>query len=220
MTIEPDDSTTTFKALPIFSTLRSNLALVDAFLRRSTIETRNYNGTDLGFLGAEPGEEQLNIHNRSVTVIVVALLYQTLENYSDLRRINPRLEDPGLEAFFKSLGGRRKLFDGMKIVRKGVFHVRSLRSWRSRNARFLEEVCDERGGILAVMSELRRLLYDFTEKVFVGDLRIWPDSVYDDMERWRRERPELVQKLESGDIKFSEYIEAILSPENETPESG
>ena len=218
--IEADNSTVTFKVLPIFSTLRSNLALVDAFLRRSTIETRNYNGADLGFLGVEPGEEQLNIHNRSVAVIVVALLYQTLENYSDLRRISPKLGDPGLEAFFKSLGGRRKLFDGMKTVRKGVFHVRSLRSWRSRNARFLDEVCDERGGVLAVMSELRRLLYDFTEKVFVGDLRIWPNSVYDDMERWRSARPELVQKLESGDIKFSEFMDAMLSPESETSESG
>ena len=38
MTIEPDDLITTFKALPIFDTMRANLATADAFVRRSFLE--------------------------------------------------------------------------------------------------------------------------------------------------------------------------------------
>ena len=219
MSLEPDYSTT-FKALPIFSTMRSNLAMADAFLRRSIIETSNYKNEDLGFLGVAPGEEQSNTHNRSVTLIVVALLYHCLENYFDLVRISPRLEDRGLQDFFKSLGSRRQFVDGMETVRKGVFHVRSARSWRSRSVRFLDEACVRRGGVLAVMSELRELLYDFTEKVFIGELKIWPDDVYEHSERMKNAIPGLKEKFESGEIEFSEYLEAMLSSDEDAPESG
>ena len=220
MTTEPDHFAATFKALPIFSTMRSNLAMVDAFLRRSIIEPSNYKNEDLGFLGVAIGKEQLDVHNRSVTLIVVALLYQSLENYFDLTRIYPRLEDPSLQDFFKGLGGRRRFVESMKTVRKGVFHVRSARSWRSRSVRFLDEVCGERGGVLSVMSELRMLLYDFTENVFMGKLRIWPDYLYEEMERMEIARPDLREKLESGEIEFTEYMDAILSPEGKAPAPG
>ncbi|MXX52661.1 MAG: hypothetical protein F4Z35_01520 [Dehalococcoidia bacterium] len=116
-----------------------------------------------------------------------------------------------METFFKSLGSRRKFFDGMKTVRNGVFHVRSLRSWRSRNIRFFGEICDECGGILTVMSELHRLLYDFTGKVFSGELRIWPDFIYEDWDRLERERPELIGKLETGNVDILEVIDAMDS---------
>ncbi len=218
MTIDPDVLTVTFKALPVFRTMRSNLAMVDAFLRRSRVEEHSYNGEDLGFLGVEPGEEQLDIHNRSVMLIVVALLHQCIENYLALRRIDSRLEDPVLEAFFKSLGSRRQFFGGMKAVRNGVFHVKSVRSWRNRNVRFFDEVCDKRGGILAVMSELRSLFYDFTEKVFLGELRIWPDSIYEDIAKRAKQHPELQQRLDSGEITISEYLDATLFTQNETSE--
>ena len=219
MATEPNHFDATLKALPIFSTMRSNLAMVDAFLRRSIIETSDYKDEDLGFLGVAPGRDQLEIHNRSVTLIVVALLYQSLENYLDLTRIDPRLEDPSLQDFFKRLGGRRRFLESMKTVRKGVFHVRSTRSWRSRSARFFDEVCGERGGVLPLMSELRMLLYDFTEKVFIGKLRIWPDYFYEEMERMEIARPGLREKLESGEIEFTEYMDAILSPEENAPGS-
>ena len=208
MTTEPDDSIAAFKALAIFSTLRSNLALADAFLRCSMIEESNYKHEDLGFLAVAPGEDQLTIHNRSVTLIVVALLYQSLENYLNLVRIRPGLVHSELEGFFDSLGSRRRFIDGMKQVRDGVFHVRSLRSWRRREVRHFGEVCEKRGGSVAVMSELRELLYDFTERVFLGELRIWPDVIYADIERQRQARPDLVEKLESGEIDFFEFMEA------------
>ncbi len=198
MTTEPEVVMTSFKSLSVFSTLRSNLAMVDAFLRRSVIKTSNYTDIDLGFLGVPPGKEQSNVHNQSVSLIVVALL-----------------EDPSLEAFFKSLRSKRRFVDGMKTVRDGVFHIRSLRSWRSRGVRFYYEVCNERGGVSNVVSELRGLFYDFTEKVFLGKLRIWSDFVYEDMERLREERPELIQKLERGEIEFSEFIDATLSSETD-----
>ena len=62
------------------------------------IEPSNYK-KKLGFLGVALGKEQLDVHNRSVTLIVVALLHQSLENYFDLTRIDPRLEDPSLQDF-------------------------------------------------------------------------------------------------------------------------
>ena len=190
--------------------MRSNLAMMDGYLRRSRIESSNWKGEDLGFLGMPLGEEQTNVHNRSVTLVIVALLYQCLENYFDLVRIDSRLNDPSLEAFFDNLGSRRRFIDGMKAVRGGVFHVRSLRSWRRRNVRYFGEVCDHRGGVSVVISELRKLLYDFTEKVFIGELRIWSDSIYENMERLKIESPHLVDKLESGEIDFAEFMEVSL----------
>ena len=200
--------------------MRANLAMVDAFLRRSIIETSNYKDEDLGFLGVAPGEEQLNIHNRSVTLIVVALLYHCLENYFDLVRVSPGLEDRGLQDFFNTLGSRRQFVDGMKTVRKGVFHVRSPRSWRGRGVNFLDKTCARRGGLLAVMSELRGLLYDFTEKVFMGELKIMPNDVYEHSEKIRNAMSGLKEKFESGEIEFSEYLEAMRSSEEDAPESG
>ena len=200
--------------MPVFSTMRSNLAMVDAFLRRSIIEEHNYRSEDLGFLGIASGELHIQTHNRSVTLVIVALLYQCLENYFDLTRISSRLEDPELQNYLNRLGSNRRFLDGMKKVRHGVFHVRSLRSWRRPSVRYFEEVCDKRGGVLAVMMELRGLLYDFTEKVFLGELRIWPDSVHEEMERLERARPDLIEKLESGEIDITEFLETGVETDN------
>ena len=213
MSLEQDDFSTSMKAVPIFFTMRSNLAMVDAFLRRSVIEISNDQSDDLGFVWTHPGEQQLSIHNRSITTIVVALLYQTLENYWALKRVKPALEYPGLENFLNDLGGSGKFVDGMEIVRKGVFHVRSLRSWRSQKVASFDKICQQRGGTSVVIRELRNLLYDFTEKVFLGELRIWPDDGYEELNRMELARPDLREKLESGEIEFAEYMEAILFSE-------
>ena len=93
--------------------MRSNLAMVDASLRRSTLEATNYKGEDLGFLGTKPGADQMNTHNRSTAVIVVALLFQALKNYSDMKRISARLEDPSLENFLNGLKNKNQFIDGM-----------------------------------------------------------------------------------------------------------
>ncbi len=217
---EQGNFSTSWKAVPIFFTMRSNLAMVDAFLRRSVIETSNYQGDDLGFLWSNPGEHQLSIHNRSITTIVISLLFQVLGNYWALKRIRPTLEYPILEDFLRDLGSSGKFFDGMEIVRKGVFHVRSLRSWRSQSVISFDKTCQQRGGTLVVMQELRNLLYDFTEKVFLGELRIWPDDVYEELNRKELARPDLREKLESGEIEFPEYVEAILSLEEKVPGGG
>ena len=215
MTIEPDDSITAFKALAIFSTLRSNLALADAFLRNSIIEVAGYGGEDLGFLSVVPGKDQLSIHNRSVTMIVVALLFDCLENYCHLVRIRPRLEDPLLQKFFDGLVSRRRFIRGMKRVRDGVFHVRSRRTWRGRDVRHFDSVCAVRGGTLTVMAELHGLFYGFTERIFQGELQIWPDSVCEEIDRWEQERPNLVKRFRTGEINIVEFIEARLEEEHD-----
>lgn len=198
-----------FKALAVFSTLRSNLAMVDAFSRSSRLETSNYNGSNLGFLGVEPGKGQMNTHNRAVTIIQVALLYHTLENYIDIKRINPRLEDPDLEDFLNGFQSRKQFVGGMKTIRKGVFHVQSFRIWHSRKVVSFEEICSQRGGLDSVMEKLRKLLYDFTAKIFLGELKIWPPYIYEDRKLMERERPDFVEKLERGEVDFSEYLQVM-----------
>ncbi len=185
----------------------------DAFSRRSVIETSNYNNEDLGFLFKMPGEEQVNVHNRSVTVIVVALLYQSLDNYFIIKRLKPNLKYVILDDFLGDLESQFSFLDGMRTIRNGVFHIRDPKSWRSRSVDSFHEGCMNRGGVLATMTELLNLLYGFTEKVFGGELRIWPESVYEQIENLDKARPDLKTKLENGKISFAEYVEAILFSE-------
>ena len=60
------------------------------------------------------------------------------------------------------------------------------------------------------MAELRTLLYDFTEKCFSGRLKIWPMSLYEQQERTERERPDLIARLENGQVDFSQFMEAMM----------
>ena len=89
-----EDVDSTFKALAVFRNLRTNLALFSSFARRSGLEPANYSGEDLEYLGVEPGENQLKIHNGAINTILVALVTQALSNYFELKSIKPRLEDP------------------------------------------------------------------------------------------------------------------------------
>ena len=93
---DAEDFGASFKGLAVFQTLRSNLALFSAFARQSGLEPENYSGQDLGFLGVEAGENQLKVHNRAMGHLLLALVAQALNNYVELKRINPRLEDADL----------------------------------------------------------------------------------------------------------------------------
>ena len=127
----------TFKALPVFQTLTTNLALFSSFARRSVLEPANYSGEDLEFVGVEPGDNQLRVHNGAITTILVALATQALSNYFEIKSIKPRLEDPDLEKFLDDLHDQAGLFRGMTKTRNAVFHVRSRRAWRDRDVVYL-----------------------------------------------------------------------------------
>ena len=188
-----NDTDVSFKALAIFSTMRSNLAVVDAFLRKSFIEAKHIDGeNDLGFLGVKPGEEQSRIHNQSVIIIVTALLWQSLQNYFDMKRIKSGLEDPDVEEFLNKLGDRNGFIQGMTAIRNGTFHVPSPRQDRRGDTTAFNVICNQRGGVHAVMVGLRGTLYDFTEKCFLGHLKIWPASTYEDFEGLEKERLDLI----------------------------
>ena len=184
--------------------MRSNLAMVDAFLRRSVLEVSNYSGNDLGFLGIKPGEEQRNIHNGSVMTIQVALLYQILKNYQVLKRVKSTLEYPSLEDFLKDLESGGEFVNGMRLIRNGVFHVNTSNPRDKQAITSFNETCKQRGGVPAVMAELKKLFYDFTEKIFLGELQIWPDRIYADLERMEKERPGFKERLEKGELNFPE----------------
>ena len=66
---DAEDLGSTFQALPVFRTLRTNLALFSSFARRSGLEPANYSGDDLEFLGIEQGENQLKAHNGAIGTI-------------------------------------------------------------------------------------------------------------------------------------------------------
>ena len=77
--------------------MRTNLALVDSFVRMSFLEPpNNQNLPDLGFLGLTPGEEQLQVHNYAVLTLIATLLYQALQNYGKRNEVNTML--PELDA--------------------------------------------------------------------------------------------------------------------------
>ena len=202
------DLGSTFKALPVFQTLRTNLALFSSFARRSVLEPANYSGEDLEFVGVEPGDNQLRVHNGAITTILVALATQALSNYFEIKSIKPRLEDPDLEKFLDDLHDQAGLFRGMTKTRNAVFHVRSRRAWRDRDVVYLYEVFQQRSksGDPDIVGTLSGLLYDFTQKCFMGDLKIWPLRQYEEFEALD---PELRARMNTGQASFEEFIEAL-----------
>ena len=205
---DAEDLGSTLKALPVFRTLRTNLALFSSFARQSGLEPANYSGDDLEFLGVEPSENQLKVHNGAITTILVALVTQALSNYVELKSIKPRLEDPDLENFLDHLKDRGRFFRGMTKTRNAVFHVKSRRAWRDRDVAFLHEVFQQRTrtGDPDVVGKLSVLLYDFTQKCFMGDLKIWPLRQYEEIEALD---PELRARMDTGEASFEEFIEAL-----------
>lgn len=193
------DLDSTFKALAVFGTLRTNLALFSSLARQSMLEPSSFSGEDLGFVGVEPGENQLKAHNSAITKILVALLTQALRNYFELRSIKPRLEDPDLEQFLDQLDDRETFVRGMTKVRNGVFHVKSRRAWRDRDIVALHDVFQRSASLSA-------LLYDFTQKCFSGDLKIFPLEQYEEIESLD---PALFAKMGAGEATFEELIAAL-----------
>ena len=179
-----DDLIVSLKALEVFPTLRANLALVDAFSRRSFIDAEhNKSPKDLSFLGVDPGESQFDLHNQLVITIFTALVCQALENYLEMRCIKSDLEYPKLESFLNSFKKREDFLTGMRLIRNATFHVPRKRYWEDETVKFFLKICEERGGVVSVLNEMRELLYEFTGKCFMGDLKIFPASIYAYAER-------------------------------------
>ena len=210
MDLDHDDFIASLKALGIFSNLRANLALAEAFSRRSFLEAANYSGWDMRLLGKKPGQEQMEVHNWVVGTTFVALMYSVLDTYFALKRALPRLEDRDLEDYLNGLDDRESFLRGMANLRNAVFHVKSDRAWRNGHIAHFSRICAARGGAPAVMGELQQLLYRFTQKCFHGELKIWPLFSYKEIKRWEREHADLLQKLEGGEIEFHEFMEAIM----------
>ena len=205
---DAEDFRTSFKGLAVFQTLRSNLALFSAVARQSGLEPENYSGEELGFVGVEAGENQRKVHNEAIGKILLALVTQALNNYVELKRINPRLEDTDLEKFLDGLGDRDRFFRGMTNVRNAVFHVKSRRAWLHRDVVFLDEVFQQRvdSGDSDIVGKLSVLLYDFTQKCFMGDLKVWPLRSYEEQEALD---PGLRARMDAEEASFDEVIEAL-----------
>ena len=211
---EAEDLGSTLQVLPVFRTLRTNLALFSSFTRQSGLKPADYSGEDLEFLGVQPGENQLKVHNVAITTILVALVTQALNNYFELKSVKPRLEDPDLEQFLDHLEDRDRLVRGMTKTRNAVFHVKSRRAWRNRDIVFMNEVFQQRtkAGDPDVVGELSVLLYGFTEKCFMGDLKFWPLRHYEEQEALG---PGMRARMDAGEASFEEFIEALRKNRDE-----
>ena len=195
------DHDLSFKALPVFRTLRTNLALFSAFSRRSYMDTQIPETGDLGFLGVPTGESQPKAHNNAIMLISTMFLAQALKNYREVKNLLPRLEDPAIEKFLNAVEGRNRIVQGMAKARNAVFHLKSRRAWRDRDVRHFSAAWT-----LALAAKLSDLLYAFTAKCFMGDLKIWPLRQYEEFEALD---PELRARMDTGEASFDEFIEAL-----------
>ena len=196
--------------------------MVMSFVRWSIPTDPNHEEYDIGLLGVAPGEAQLAAHSRAVTCILIALLGQCLENYRDLKRIKPGLEDADLEALLDGLEDRQRFLSGMTRVRNAVFHVKDIKAWKHPDVVFLIRVCEARGAFPGILETLLNHLYDFTSKCFMGELQIHPRYVY--QKAFDDGIPELDARLKAGDISaedyekaFKERIEAMLYSDDTSP---
>ncbi len=201
------DTKSSFQALTVFQTMRSNLAIVMSFVRRSLPKDPNLEEYDIRLLGVSPGKAQLATYTRSVTCFLISLLSQCLDNYEDLKRIKPELEDAELEAFLDGLENRRRFLSGMTRVRNAVFHVKDMKAWRHPDIGFLARVCEPRGAFPVVLETLLNHLYAFTSKCFAGELQIHPRFVYQSAAE--HGIPELDAQLKAGNISVEEYQKAF-----------
>ena len=206
MSTRGDNASNSFRALAIFGTMRKNLALADSFARTSYLEPpNNQNPPDLGFVGLEPGEEQRMAHNHAVVNLIAALLYQVLQNYSDMKRFKAGLEDPDIESFLDGLEDRQLFIEGMRIIRNHTFHIYQLGRKEREPLTAFGKACELGGGYIPMMGQLSELLYRYTEKCFMGDLRIFPEQLYEDLERQKREDPLLADRWdERSGTSFTE----------------
>ena len=102
----------------------------------------------------------------------------------------------------------------MTHVRNAVFHIRNRRTWNHKDVKLFFEACArrEREGGSALLWQLSEVLWGFTDKCFMGELKIWPLRQYEEMEAIDRvmaaERPEMFAKIgQAGDFDPFDYWE-------------
>jgi hypothetical protein len=205
--LDLSDIASSLQVVAIFQTMRTNLAMIMSFVRRSLPKDPNLEQYDIGLLNVPPGEAQSATHARAVTCFLAALLSQCLDNYQKMKTVRPDLEDAGLEAFLDGLEDRCRFLSGLTRVRNAVFHVNDLKAWRHPDVGFLARGCARHGTFPEVLETLLHHLYVFTSKCFRGEWQIPPRFVYQRAAELRI--PELNAKLEAGDIAVREYERAF-----------
>ena len=174
------------KALHVFETMRLNLATVDSFLRNTYIEV---NSTDidqieLGFFGIASSKEQITIHNNNITTMIFIFLFQSLQNYFEIVKINPKLRDMNLEGTLSEIECSDEVIKSIRAIRNNIFHVpRIIQLMRVEKEIKIFNAFLNKKGDQNITEKLRTSLGDFTEKIFMGELKIYPDWVYAEIEK-------------------------------------
>ena len=103
--LDLSDIASSLQAMVIFQNMRTNLAMIMSFVRRSLPKDSNLEQYDIGLLNVPPGEAQLATHTHAVTCFLAALLSQCLDNYKKMKTVRPDLEHAGLESGSRWTGG-------------------------------------------------------------------------------------------------------------------
>ena len=190
----------TRRSLDTFGNLRVNLAFATSFSRDSWIDQAKWDGSDLGFRHLAKGWTQPGAHNASIILLLLALMSQALTNYSELKRLLPRLEDPGVEGISDRLGDRRKVEMEMEMLRNSVFHV-------GGQGRPLDlGLLDRGGGPATVAQELLDALHDFARKVHDNEETLWQMGITLGAKELGRRTEELDRRaVAEGRMTFADY---------------
>ena len=63
------------------------------------------------------------MHSENIVMINFAFLFQSLQNYFEMVKVNPKLRDINLEDTLSDIGCSDEIIEGMRVVRNNIFHV-------------------------------------------------------------------------------------------------
>ena len=175
--------------LKVFHAMRLDLAYANGLMKNPCLEaTSKVEGPRLGFLNSPSGSVDVEIHNFYVIKILFAFLYQALQNYLKLVKVDPRLRDEDLESLLNQHGHREEFIECLRISRHDVFHIRGEGSIERsiKNESRLISIVEQRGGARKALENLLDALYGFTWKVFGGNLHIFPEWIHEIPQSERR----------------------------------
>ena len=151
----------------VFPTLISNMALLTSLRIQSIPDIKDKEKAetyDIGMLGVSPGYVQISKEVFFVRCLTAAFVSECLENYEELKRDHPELEDAALESFLDILEDRNKFLSGMKMLRNTMFHLNDKKNWEHHDVQFLFKTLATPAIMSEVVTKLVEILLNFIRR--------------------------------------------------------